>query len=620
MFQICRGAKHVKTLKGKITWIYVLLVAIIAIIGILSVINFYKLGNSINGLMTHNYKSIKAVGQMSDSLEDQNIDLLSYINGGNKNLNNSFYENSSIFYKWLNIESNNVTEVGERPLVDLVNKNYLKYQSFFLEIQKIKDNEGNDGAFQFYNKNIVNTFINLRTELKKITTINERAMFNGKSKVNNSAVKYMYIIMILSIFAILIGFIIANFLTNKFLMPLYTLKENMKIVTEGHIKQEISIISNDEIGSLTLEFNKMISRLQKFEQSTKGKLLEEKNRSIAIVKSISDPLVVLDTDYKVMLLNPAYEVFFDILEEDILGKYFLEVIRDKDIFNHIIKIYSSNEDKYIPKIITVNTRSKDFYFDTIVTKVKNEESQVTGLVVLFQNVTKLKKLEKTKTEFVSTISHEFKTPLTSIMMGTSLIKNEGLGKLSDKQIEVIKTIEDDTERLSILVNDIIQLSKIESERSLFHIEPCSIFVIAENCVKTFAEIVNIKGINLYSQVNEDLPKISADYEKISWVINNLMSNAIKYTNAGDYITINATVKQKVMYVSVKDTGMGIPEEYKEKVFDKFLKVDSYNLESNGTGLGLAIAKEIVDIHKGTIWCDSSLDQGSTFTFTIPLAD
>ena len=595
------------------------LVIIIAMIGVSSVINFYKLGNSINGLMTNNYISINAVAHMSDSLEDQNTALLSYINGESVNSTNNFYKNSSSFYKWYSIESNNVTEAGEGALIDLVNKNYLKYQSFFSEIQKRYNKEGTIGAFRFYNKNVVGTFVNLRTELKKITTINEVAMVNGKLKVNDSAQKSMYIIMILSILGILTGFIIANFLTNKFLRPLYILKETMEVITEGHIKQEISVISNDEIGSLTLEFNKMISRLIKFEQSTKGKLLEEKNRSIAIVKSISDPLIVLDTDYSVMLINPACEIFFDTLEKDIIGKHFLEAIRNKDVFDHILKIYSSKDEKYIPNIISVSTKEKDFYFDTIVTKVKNEEFQVTGLVVLFQNVTKLKKLEKTKSEFVSVISHELKTPLTSIMMGTSLIKNEGLGKLSPKQLEVVETIEDDTERLSTLVNDIIQLSKIESDSAMFQIVPCSIFGIVENCIRAFAEIITVKDINLYSEVNETLPKILGDCEKISWVINNLISNAIKYTNAGDYITVNASVKNMFMYIIVKDTGTGIPEEYTEKIFDKFVKVNSYSSEVSGTGLGLAIAKEIVEIHKGSIWCESSLDEGSTFTFTLPVA-
>jgi PAS domain S-box-containing protein len=391
-------------------------------------------------------------------------------------------------------------------------------------------------------------------------------------------------------------------------------------VREGHLKQEVPIISNDEIGDLTNEFNKMIVRLQRFESGTKGKLLEERNKSMAIVKSISDPLIVLDTDFKVLLMNHACEMFFNISERTTINKHFLEVIRINDIFDHIEKVYRSNEDKHIPKIIGLDTEGKNFYFDTIVTKIKNEEGSIIGLVVLFQNVTKLKKLEKAKTEFVSTISHEFKTPLTSIMMGTSLIKNEGLGKLGDKQLEIIRTIEDDTERLSTLVNDLIQLSKIESDRALYHFEPCSIFGIVEHCIKTFSEQVHLKEITLYSEVGENLPKIMVDYEKISWVINNLISNALKYTNAGDYISIHASVKGKTMQISVKDTGMGIPNEYKDIIFDKFVKVNSFHSEQSGTGLGLSIAKEIVIAHKGSIWCESELDEGSTFTFTVPLID
>lgn len=608
-----------KTLKGKITSVYIFLVLIIALIGVSSVINFYKLGKSINGLMIDNYKSINAVSHMNESLEDQNIALSDYINSGNNKSISNFYESSSSFYKWYNIEANNITEVGEVDVVTLVNKDYLQYQSLFSELKKIRDDKGSTIASEYYNKNIAVAFSNLRGNLKKITIINENAMFKGKSRVNASAVNSMYIIMILSVFAIILGFIIASLLTNKFLRPLYTLKENMKLVREGHMKQEVPIYTKDEIGDVTSEFNKMIIRLQEFEQSTKGKLLEERNRSIAIIRSISDPIIVLDMDYKVILLNHACEMFFNTQEKVTLNKHFMEVIRNNDVFDHIKKINTNNDDKHIPKIISLRNDEKDFYFDTTVTKIRDKEQIVIGLVVLFQNVTKLKKLEKTKTEFVSTISHELKTPLTSIMMGTSLIKNEGLGKLSPKQFEVIDAIEDDTERLSTLVNDIIQLSKIESDSAVFHLEPCSIFGIVENCIKTFTEIITVKEINLYSEVNENLPKIMADYEKISWAVNNLISNSIKYTNAGDNITINAFVKNKFMYISVKDTGAGIPLEFKEKIFDKFFKVNSYNSESSGTGLGLAIAKEIIEIHKGSIWCESNLDEGSTFTFTIPVA-
>lgn len=609
-----------KTLKGKITLVYIFLGIIIAVVGISSVINFYGLSKSINGLMRNNYKSINCVEHMRSAIEDQNIALLNYIYSDNKNSINKFYEAEGTFYKWYNVELNNITEQGEQKLVDAVNVSYIKYQSLIPEIQKIKDSSGVDAAAKFYNTNVVNSYVNMRTVLNNLTKINEKEMFLGRDDVTHSAKQSMYVIMILSIVAILLGFIISSFFTNKFFKPLYKLKENMKAIKEGDMKQEILIFSNDEIGDLALEFNKMTNRLQRFEQSTKGKLLEEKNRSLAIVKSISDPLIVLDIEYKVILLNHACENFFNIQEKDALNKHFLEVIRNSDVYNHILQAEVAIEEKHRPKIISVEAGGKEFYFDTIVTKIKDKESSMKGLVVLFQNVTKLKKLEKTKTDFVATISHELKTPLTSIMMGTSLIKNGGLGKLSDKQNEVVRTIEEDTERLAALVSDIIQLSKIESDRAIFHYEPCSIFEIAENCIKVFAEQASIKEINLYSEVEEGLPKILADYEKISWVINNLISNAIKSTNAGDYITIGASIENKMMYVSVKDSGIGIAEEYREKIFEKFIKVESYNIEAKGTGLGLAIAKEIVETHKGAIWCESKIDEGTVFIFTLPVID
>lgn len=607
-----------KTLKSKLTIVYLFLVLMIGAIGIYSVFNFYHLSKSINGLMVDNYKSINAARQMSESIEDQNLALFDYISTWNKLSLNKFYYSSSNFYKWFNIEASNITEKGEKAYVDSIYKNYMQYQTIFPSIQKVKDAPGASSGVKFYNKYMKCYFTNLRNDLKNLTLLNEKAMFGSKNKVTINAKNSMYLLMLLSLLAIFIGFVVATFFTNKFLKPLYTLKEHMKGIKEGYIKQAVPIISNDEIGDLAVEFNNMILRLLKFEKSTKGKLLQEKNRSLAIVKSISDPLIVLDTDYKVLLLNHAAEIFFDVSEIDAIHKHFLEVIRNGDVFDHILKAFGAAEEKYIPNIFPVKVGEKDFYFDTIVTKVRDEENSVTGIVVLFQNITKLKKLEKTKTEFVSTISHEFKTPLTSIMMGTSLIKNKGLGILTDKQQEIIATIEDDTERLSTLVNDIIQLSKAESEKDMFYFEKCSIYDIVENCIKTFSEQVLIKEINIYSSVDKNLPPILADNQKLSWVLNNLISNSIKFTNSGGYIEINAYAQKDTMFVSVKDNGIGISDDYKDKIFEKFVKIYPYNSEIQGTGLGLAIAKEIVETHKGKIWCENNEGKGANFIFTLPI--
>jgi signal transduction histidine kinase len=609
-----------KTLKGKITFVYLFLVIITAVVGIASVANLYTLSRSINGLMVDNYKSIDAANRMVGALEDEDIAVLNYIYKDDPASLDKFYESESEFYRWYNVEINNYTEPGEKDITLQISKYYLKYQSLLAQVEKINDTEGDSAAIKFYNTSLVPSFITLRNEVKKLSSLNEDAMFNNKDRVTSDATNSMYLIMILSVSAILIGFFVSSKFTDKFLKPLYILKQNIEAIREGHLGEQTEIISNDEIGQLAFEFNKMTYRLKNFERSTKGKLMEEKNKSVAIVKSISDPLVVLNTDYKISLMNHACETFFNIDERNSINKHFLDVFKNSDLYDLIVNEFNSKDDKYTPKIISITNNDKEFYFDTLVTKVKDDDSLVRGVVVIFQNVTKLKKLEKVKSDFISTISHELKTPLTSIMMGTSLMKNAAIGELNEKQEEILKTIEDDSERLSSLVSNLLQLSKIQSDRAIYHFEPCSILGIVENSMKTFTELAQNKEVNLYSNIDEDLPKIIADHEKITWVLNNLISNALRYTNAGDDISINAKVVDKMMQISVKDTGAGIPEEYMDKLFDKSARINSNEFDlSSSSGLGLVIAKDIVEVHKCTIWCESELDVGSTFYFTIPLA-
>lgn len=339
---------------------------------------------------------------------------------------------------------------------------------------------------------------------------------------------------------------------------------------------------------------------------------------MAIVKSISDPLIVLDTSYRIALLNKACEDVFNLVEDKVINRHLLEAIRDGNLFDHVSSMLASNEDEHKQKIMYFKSNNKEYYFNVIVTAVRDGNSNINGVVVLFQDVTNLKQLEKMKTDLISTISHEFKTPLTSILIGTSLVEDESLGQLNEKQKEIINAIKEDGERLSSLVNNLIDLSKIESDKSIFKFEKCSIEDIILNSIKGFYAQAEDKNINLYYKVTENLPQVVADFEKITWVINNLISNALKATGEGGEISINAYARQNRIYVSVKDTGAGIPEEYRKKIFDKFTQLDDPHFERSGSGLGLAIAKEIIEAHQGEIWCESKLNAGSNFIFTLPL--
>ncbi|HYE09326.1 MAG TPA: ATP-binding protein [Patescibacteria group bacterium] len=606
----------IKTLKGKISLLYICLVVMIAIIGSASVLNLYRLSKAIDGLMVDNYKSINAISYMLEAFERQDSAALIYINVDAEKGIELFNQNSNEFMKWYIAASNNITEPGEKELFDDVNKDYVDYSMLFSKLQEIRNKEGVEQAAYFYDTAMMPEFVEIKSKLRELTRLNEIGMFNSKNDATRSTHESMYILFALSAFAVIGGLILSIHFTNRFMKPLDNLTKIVKSVKVGNWNQQIKIVTKDEIGDLSVEFNKMTKRLHQYEQSALGKLMTEKNKSLAIVKSIPDPLIVLDTAYRIILLNDTCEMFFGIKEEKVVKKHFLEVIRNEEIF----KIMSSafeDEVEMNDRIIKIEQK-EEFYFNVIVTMIKDMENKVTGIIILLKDVTQLKQLEKARTDFVATISHEFKTPLTSIMMGTSMIIDGSMGVLNEEQQDILATIKEDGERLTRLVNDLLELSRIEAGSSVFNIEPCSIDAIIDDSIKQFAIQAAHKNVSIHVSAEETMPKVIADYEKITWVFNNLISNALKYTGSGDEISITAFIRDEKMFILVKDTGIGIPEEFQEKIFDKYVQVKGQDLEARGTGLGLAVVKEIINTHGGEIWCESKLDTGSTFTFTLPL--
>lgn len=607
----------IRTLKGKITLIYLCLVLIIAIVGGISLFNLYTLGNSVNGLMTDNYKSINACNNMLQVLEHQNDVIVSYIDYPNKDNVNEFYKSSNEFYKWFNVQLNNITEKGEMKNVDKVKNQYVNYLKAFSELQIIKSNSNTEASLKYYNSSIMPIFSGLREELRSISSINDNAMLRSKDIITNDTNESSNFVLSLSILLVGASFFLSRIYVNKFLKPIYLLTETVKLVKAGDLNQEAPIIFEDEIGNLAKEFNHMTKRLQQFEQSTLGNLLNEKNKSLSIVKSISDPLIVLDTNYKIILLNDKCEEFFNIKEENVIGRHFLEAIRSGELYDYILDVYHG-EKKEGQKILSFVKNNDEYYFNVIITEIADNYSKHNGLVIFLQDVTALKQVEQIKSEFVSSVSHEFKTPLTSIMIGMDLMANKDIGQLSEKQIEIMNTIKEDVEKLSNLVNNLLKISKIEYDKSIFDMEPCSMSEVIERSVKSFEASAQSKNIKLHSKLDNNLEKVMGDNEKLTWVVSNLISNAIKFTNDGGSIFVECYQKNNKIYTSVEDTGIGIDERYLDKVFEKFIQVNNQEIDNDGTGLGLAIVKQIVEVHGGEVWCKSELGVGSKFIFTIPV--
>lgn len=606
----------INTLKGKISLIYISLVVLIAIVGLAGFFNMFRLEKSVDSLMTDNYKSINAAVKMMEAIDRQDGAVMTSIGvDGGKGME-AFMDDHARFIEWYQVEVNNVTESGEKKLTEDIGTQYKEYVKCFSELQNLKIDKSEEEALLYYNREMLPLFHQIKQNLTEISRLNETAMFRSKKDASDSTRSSMYFLLGLSFAAVMGGYAASRHFVNRFLNPLNQLSESISRVKAGELNQQLQLQTNDETDRLAHEFNNMTQRLQHYEKSTMGQLMTEKNKSMAIVKSISDPLLVLDINYRIILINDAFESFFNIVESEVTGKHFLEVINNGEIFDHIsASVQSGVEDN--ERIICL-TREIDNYFNVVAAAVKDPESQNTGIVVVFHNVTELKELEKVKTDFVATISHEFKTPLTSIMMAASMLADSSLGALNREQQEVIGALKEDGEKLAFLVNDMLELSKIESGKAVYRFEPCRIDEIIQTSVDGFAEAAARKDVKL-DVVSMEVPlKVSADFEKISWVMNNLINNALKYTASGDSITVGTKWEMADIRVFVKDTGTGIPLEHIGHVFDKFYHADGKEVEVCGTGLGLYVSREIVRAHGGEIWVTSKPGEGSVFTYSLPV--
>lgn len=605
------------SLKKKFTTIYITLVVIIIIVGIVSTINMYKIKTSTDIFIGNNYKSINTINNMTNCIYNQDKAILIYLQGNKEEALNLFHVNDDEFYKWFYIEKGNITEPGEIELIDTVNLQYIEFSKSFSSLQDYNNGQNHEELVKIYEKTITNDVVLINKSLQELKQLNEDAMFKKQQMLKANGNSSIYFVMFVSIIGAIIGGSIAMFLTNRYFNPIHLLINAVKSVKEGNLNKQAPVIYQDEIGLLAKEFNNMTNRLHDFEKNAEDYLMAEKNKSLSIIKSISDPIILLDNEYKVQFINDEGQNFFDINEKKFTNKALLEIINLPEVYEYIrCETNLKYEDK--EKIIEIKRNNKKYFFNLTLTIIKGPEEKVNGVVVLFKNITSLKELEIVKANFIGTISHELKTPLTSIMMGIGLINNSSIGVLNEKQQNIVETIKEDTQKLNELVSNLLKISQIHSNSTTFNMKISNVNELIESCATNFKTQAIDKGLDIMLDLEKELPEAKIDEEKIKWVLNNLISNAIRYTEKGS-VKLKTYVKNKKIYICVIDTGRGIPNNYLEKVFEKFVRVEGFEIPEESTGLGLSIAKEVVEMHEGKIWCESELGFGSKFIFTIPLS-
>lgn len=612
-----------KGIKFKIIGTFLLIFTVLAISSIWSITTFNRLSNSIENIMQSNYRSIVAAQNMIVALERQDSAELAYMFSSDQVATKNFRENEIEFLKWLSRAEDNITEPGEKENLDQIHKLYSRYIDEFTILMDMQANKGAGEARIYYYNEILPLFEETKDACRSLQNLNQEGMILRKDAAHSISTSASYYTIIVSGATILIGLAIAIYLTNKIVSPVYDLIDKTRKIAEGDYKQQLDINGRDEIAELAQEFNIMAKKLQSFDQLNVKKLMDEKQKAEAIVESINDGIIVTSDEHKLLLVNRAAETALGIREKDVLNKHFLEVIKREDIFNIINKVKSTDSMEHYRKYtdITVNNESGKKHYRMNVTQIRTRDGENIGFITLLQDITKLKEVDQIKSDFISTVSHEFRTPLTSIGMGVGLLLDETPGTINDDQKELLEVIQEDGDRLKNLVSDLLDLSRIESGKVQMNFESYSIKDITENASKPFHMIAKDKKIDIQIDIRDEISKVKADFNKISLVLTNLIGNAIKHTptDGTGKIVISARETANKMLICVSDNGKGIPEDYQQKIFEKFIQVKDDNGETpGGTGLGLAISKEIVNAHGGEIWVKSQLGEGSTFYFTLSL--
>ncbi len=349
-------------------------------------------------------------------------------------------------------------------------------------------------------------------------------------------------------------------------------------------------------------------------EEERRKAEEEKNKTSAVIANLADGLLVFDSENKLSLINPLAEKLLQIKLDEINNKSLDELASSNDSFKPLLKILGKEIKEVSRQEITLKNFSIEISSVLIVTD-KNKS----GSLIILHDITREKAIERMKTEFVSIAAHQLRTPLSAIKWALSLLLEGDVGELNVEQKSFIKKSYASNERMIVLINDLLDVARIEEGRYLYKLEPAKLENLAQTALSFYKELAAKRNIKLeYKKPIDSLPEIMVDAEKITFVIQNLIENAIKYTLPGGQVTISLKYDTNRVELSVEDTGVGVNQEQQNRLFTKFFRATNVRrMETDGTGLGLFIAKNIIEAHDGKVWFESEEGKGSTFHFFLP---
>jgi len=522
--------------------------------------------------------------------------------------------------------SRNILSVLNNPsekTIQVIEDNLKKQENNATEIGELEANLELRNNFEAYKKSNSNSSVQLAIQenLFQIMDMNMQAIQRKSEVAKTTADKAVFWIVVTGTICFLIAFILLVNLPSNIANPIKELTESIKQIAAKNYSKRVHFESHSEFGELAKSFNSMAEKLEEYNNSNLAKLMMEKKRIETLINNMHDPVIGLDENLKVIFANEEALKIIGSTANEIIGHFTQELALKNDLVRNLItdlmtenpiigqkqapvKIFAENKESYFEK--------ETLHISIVPTGETN--SILVGHVIFLRNVTSYKELDFAKTNFIATVSHELKTPISSIKLSLQLLENAEIGHLNDEQKNLVESIKDDATRLLKITGELLNMTQVESgniQLSIMPADPKEILLYAINATQTQADQKQIK-FNI--ECPESISKVQADNEKTAWVLTNLISNAIRYSYDNSTIYLSIIETKNNVQISVRDRGQGIAPQYKDKVFDRYFRVPGTKKE--GTGLGLSISKEFIEAQGGQISVETEFGAGSKFSITL----
>ena len=523
-------------------------------------------------ILTNNYESLDYCHTMQRALDSIGTDREKYL---------------VVFDSALKKQERNITEPGEQNAT-------VSLREQFQLLSK------GDKALISRNK--------IDEQLQTILAVNMTAIEKKNKIAEATAEKALTYISIISAIIFIVALTFSFNFPSIITGPINDFREAIRQIADKNYKHRVNITSKDEFGQMATAFNAMAERLEYFESSNLNKLIFEKARAEAVINSLKDASIGINSNNTILFANQQALQLLGLKAEETIGR----PVADLSARNDLLRFLIADETNKPFKIVV---DGKENYYTKEVIEVS--QSDTTSKVIVLKNITSFKELDVAKTNFIATISHELKTPLASSDFSLKLLEDNRVGQLSAEQKDLVHQLKNDNQRMLRILSELLNMSQVEAGKIQLKMQVVNPKSVVDASVQAVYSAAKEKQITVVQKIDDDLPVIKTDPDKINWVLNNFLTNAIKYSPEESEVMISVEHNNSSISFSVADKGQGIEEQYLGRIFERYFQVPGRS-DKKGSGIGLAICKEFIEAMNGKIWVKSRTGEGSVFGFDLPL--